>query len=106
MRKVTVENIEPDMVLARDVSSTSGNVLLGKGTTLTPALGRRLKNWGIFFVYIEGEEESQEEEAAVEISPEEIKEQLEQKFEGVLQNPIMHKLFEIVYEFKISRGNA
>ncbi len=60
MRKVSVENIDPDMVLARDVASTSGNVLLGKGTALTPAMGRRLKNWGIFFVYIEGEEESEE----------------------------------------------
>jgi len=91
MRKVSVENIDPDMVLARDVASTSGNVLLGKGTALTPAMGRRLKNWGIFFVYIEGEEESEEQAAAVEISPD---------------SPIMEKIFNAVFEFKISKRNG
>jgi hypothetical protein len=106
MRKISVQDIESDMVLARDVSSTSGNVLLGKGTALTPALGRRLKNWGIFFVYVEGEEEAQLEEKVVEISPEEEKKHLELKFSDVLHDPIMGKLFTAVLEYKINRKNG
>ena len=103
MRKIPVEDIDADMVLARDVSSTSGNVLLGKGTTLSPALGRRLKNWGIFFVYIEGEEVSSEAEDVVEISAEDVKKSLEDKFEGQLGDPLMQKIFNAVFEFKINR---
>ena len=101
MKKINVESIEPDMILARDVSSTSGNVLLGKGTPLTPALGRRLKNWGIFFVYIDGEEESEVVEAAVKISPDEVRQELEKKFEGTLDEPVMRKVFNAVFEFKM-----
>ena len=101
MRKVAVEDIEAEMILARDVSSTSGNVLLGKGTTLSPALGRRLKNWGIFFVYVEGEEISAVKEEVVEISAEDVKKSLEEKFEGVLDDPLMQKLFNAVFNFKL-----
>ena len=106
MKKVSIENIEPDMVLARDVSATSGNVLLGKGTVLTPSMGRRLKNWSIFFVYIEGEEESEHEEAAVEVSPEEVKKMLEDKFHGQLGNPLMQRIFNAVFDFKVNKKSA
>ena len=104
MKKVSVENIEAGMVLSKDVASTSGNVLLGKGTALNPAMGRRLKNWGIFFVYIEGEEESEAQEETATISPEEVKKQLEEKFSGVLDSLVMKKILDAVYEFRINKG--
>jgi hypothetical protein len=106
MRKIAVEKIEDNMVLARDVSSTSGNVLLGKGTALTETMGRRLKNWSIFFVYIEGEEESLEQQQTVEVSAEEVRDLLEKKFSGHLDDPIMQKLFNAVFEFSLNRKHG
>ena len=106
MRKIPVEDINSEMILARDVSSTSGNVLLGKGTALTASLGRRLKNWGIFFIYIEGEEETPQQEHVVEISEDEVRMKLEQKFTGLLDDPIMKKLFTAVLNFRLNRNNG
>lgn len=100
MKKTLVENIKDGMVLAREVYGASGSALLNKGTKLTVTMGRRLKNWGIPFVCIEGEEEHKEEKPAIEISPEEIREQLEEKFVDVMGDPTMQKLFNAVYSFK------
>jgi hypothetical protein len=103
MRKIAVESIENDMMLGRDITSTSGNTLLGKGTKLSSALGRRLKNWGISFVYIEGEEESLQKEHVVVVSPEEVRAGLINKFAGHENDPLMQKLFTAVYEFMLNR---
>lgn len=100
MKKILVENIKDGMILAREVYGASGSALLNKGTKLTVTMGRRLKNWGIPFVCIEGKEEHQEEKPAIEISPEEIREQLEEKFVDVMDDPTMQKLFNAVYSFK------
>jgi hypothetical protein len=103
MKKITADALNSNMILARDITSTTGNILLGKGTSLTPALGRRLKNWGINFVYIEGDEESLQKEKVVEVSAEDVKAQLREKFAGHLDDEIMLKLFNAVFEFNISR---
>ena len=88
------------MILARDVCGTSGSALLSKGIKLTVTMGRRLKNWGVTYVCIEGEEEQKEEKPVIEISPKEVKEQLEAKFADVIDNPIMNTLLRAVYTFK------
>ncbi|MCU0609872.1 MAG: hypothetical protein MUF22_08925, partial [Chitinispirillaceae bacterium] len=62
MKKISSENVEDGMVLAREVQSLSGSVLVNKGTVLTAALGRRLTNWGIPSVFIEGDEDVLSEE--------------------------------------------
>jgi hypothetical protein len=104
MKKVRVEDFEKGMALARDVCGTSGSVLLGKGTQLSAALGRRLKNWGIDFVYVEGEEEEEERETEAGATPEEIKTHLRDKFSNVLENPVMQKIFTAVYQYRIRKG--
>ena len=100
MKKIFVEKIEDGMFLARDVCGTSGSALLAKGTKLTETMGRRLKNWGVTYVCIEGEEEQKQEKPILEISPEQVKEQLESKFVDVIDNPIMKTLLLAVYNFK------
>lgn len=105
MKKILVDEIENGMILAKDVNGTSGNALLGKGTALTNTMGRRLKNWGIPFVYIEGEEDSPEESEDSTVSLEEIKAELEQRFEGVLKIPRMTELFNAVLNFKKTSPN-
>ena len=42
-------------------------------------------------------------EEVVEISPEEVKKSLELKFAGTLDNPLMQKIFDAVFEYKMSR---
>jgi hypothetical protein len=105
MKKVTVENVADHMVLAKDVTGTSGSVLLAKGTVLTTAMGRRLKNWGVLFVSIEGEETAAEAASAVKVSPEEVRALLEKKFEKVMASEIMKKIFAAVYKFKIQQNS-
>jgi hypothetical protein len=105
MKKVTVENVTDHMVLAKDVTGTSGSVLLAKSTVLTTAMGRRLKNWGVLFVSIEGEETAAEAASAVKVSPEEVRALLEKKFEKVMASEIMKKIFAAVYKFKIQQNS-
>jgi len=71
-----------------------------KGTPLSPALGKRLKNWGISHIYIEGEDESEKESGASAISDDKIRNELAEKFSGTLHNAHMKKIFEAVCTHK------
>ncbi len=104
MKKILVENIEDGMVLARDVYGSSGSALLNKGTQLSVAMGRRLKNWGVPFVSIEGEEEQKEETPSIKISPDDVRQQLEEKFADVKDNWVMQELFTAVFNLKTHRN--
>jgi hypothetical protein len=104
MKRVLIENISDKMVLAKEVCGTSGSVLLAKGTMLTASMGHRLKNWGVQFVYVEGEEESPQQGSVETISPEEIRALLENKFSKVIGSEIMKKIFAAVYKFKIQHN--
>ncbi|NLG17193.1 MAG: hypothetical protein GX556_07695 [Fibrobacter sp.] len=104
MKKTPVCEIKDEMVLAREVCGSSGNILLTKGTKLSPALGRRLTNWGISFVYVEGEEQSPEKIDTVSVSPDDLKNQLMEKFANVINNPIMKKLFVAVYQYRLQKS--
>ncbi|MDD5675321.1 MAG: hypothetical protein PHC61_14215 [Chitinivibrionales bacterium] len=104
MKRILVENIGDGMLLAKEVLGPSGNVLLNKGTAVNAAMGRRLKNWGILFVYVEGEEELQTAQAVAQLSPDQILALLENKFSAVINNPIMKKIFAAVYNYKLNKG--
>lgn len=105
MKKILVEKIEDGMVLSREVCNSSGNILISKGVSLTTALGRRLKNWGIHYIYIEGEEQSVEELNFTSTSSEDLKNLLLKKFSSVIENPIMKKLFVAVYQYRLQKDN-
>jgi hypothetical protein len=104
MKKIQVENILDSMILAKDIVGPSGNILLGKGSVLTPALGRRLKTWGIFFVYVQSDEEPAVPENVPRISKEEIAGHLKSKFSAVMNNALMKKIFDAVLSYKIQKG--
>jgi hypothetical protein len=105
MKKVVVESVTDSMVLAKDVCGTSGSVLLAKGTILTAAMGRRLKNWGVQFVHIEGEDDSLGQGSVATVSPEEVRAHLEKKFSRVMASEVMKKIFAAVYKFKIQQNS-
>ena len=100
MRKVQTDNIDPEgHTVVLDVLGPSGNILLGKGASVTPALGRRLRNWGVDFVFVEGEDDSEESVKAK--SPAEIKSELYDLFLGTLDNARMRLIFNAVCEHKL-----
>jgi hypothetical protein len=104
MKRVSVENIEDGMILSKDVCGPSGNILLSSGTQISAAIGRRLKNWGILQVTVEGEEPNQQADESAQISPEELRAHLEYKFEGRLGNPVMKKIFDAVFEYRLRKN--
>jgi hypothetical protein len=104
MKKIQVETIVDEMVLAKDVCGPSGNVLLAAGTKLTPSLGRRLKNWGVYFVTIQSDDNPASAENAPRISSEEIRKKLADKFSDALNDTLMKKIFDAVLSYKIQKG--
>jgi hypothetical protein len=105
MKKIPVEQIENGMILQKDVFGPSGNVLLNRGGTLSASLANRLKNWGIAFVYVEGESEEGGTEETESVSPGDYKEHLHKKFGETLTNPVMQQIFTAVYQFKMDSNS-
>ncbi len=54
MLEITIDKLEPGMVLARDAVHVNGRVLLGAGTIIAPNHLRMLKAWGVFSVGVDG----------------------------------------------------
>lgn len=105
MKKVSVEKIGDKMILAKEVRGRSGNVLLSPGTILNAHMGRRLKNWDIRFVFVEGEEDNAPQKNSVQVSPEAIESEMKNKFSKVIQNPIMKEIFAAVYQHKVQKNS-
>jgi hypothetical protein len=105
MKKIASEKVEDGMVLAREVTGAAGNTLVNKGRILTTALGRRLNNWGIPFVYIEGEETVPTPAASRDETPEALKSKLLDRFSNCIDNPLMKKIFVAVYQYLMVNTN-
>jgi len=54
LSKVTPDSLEPGMKTAKPVVNTSGMVLLGENTELTPELIDRIRNMDVGSVYVQG----------------------------------------------------
>jgi hypothetical protein len=103
MRKISTDDIKTDYITAVAVTGPSGNTLLGKGAKVTPAIGRRLRNWGIMHVHVEGEKDDEHNIMVKKQSPIEIKSELYDMFYGTLDNARMRKLFHAVCEYKVQK---
>jgi hypothetical protein len=103
MKKIPSESVDDGMVLVREVCGPAGSILVNRGTVLTAALGRRLTNWGIPFVYIDGEDESTSPETPSDVTPAELKTQLMMKFSNCIENPLMKKIFVAAYQYRMMK---
>jgi hypothetical protein len=103
VRKISTDRVGPNDIVAVAVVSSSGSVLLDKGAVITPALGRRLRNWGIAHVYVEGEDRSGQCVKAETRSPIEIKSELYDVFQGTLDNSRMKKIFDAACTHKLQK---
>jgi hypothetical protein len=53
VKKITVAEVESGMVLAREVVSAQGMILLDKGVCLSAAQIATLRKWGILHLYVQ-----------------------------------------------------
>ena len=107
MARVTIDNVESGMKLARDVVNARGQVLIPAGSTLEDRQLRGLKIWGVKAVFVEGSALSDSDvdgEARV-LSPqarEEIENHIAYKFslnEGNLDHPLLVELKKLSFVY-------
>ena len=104
MKRIGVDCIKDGMILDKDVCGPSGAILLGKGTAISAAMGRRLKNWGIDSICVQGTDSLATSPAQEGLSPAQLRQDLENKFGETLEKPLMKQLFAAVYQFRVNRG--
>lgn len=60
VRRMAIYNVKPDMVLAKEIYSRNGRLLLRKGAVLTEEWISRLIDFGIPTIYVEGNDSPEE----------------------------------------------
>jgi len=106
MKTIKIDECTDGMVLAKDVKSESGRVLLPRRSVLTPGTVLSLKNHGISKVIIEEELDKNvltfsEEEIAT--TREMYREIIEQRFINPAADPMIAALFQAVLEHTARR---
>ena len=107
MQKKETAQLEPGEVFAQPVTDPKGNILIQAGVEVTPAIIRMLTNREITDVSVrpEGEENDIEDEfedtrptsrhnGKAEFELRELDDRLNKAFEGCMNDPLMHALFE------------
>ena len=104
MKKLRTDQLQPGMVVAKDIMDITGKLLVAKGVTLSEQLIPRLSQRGVDLVWVESDEEE------ISLSPkeierikEEIRENLDKRFRLVAQDPIMSGLKEKIIGYLIER---
>ena len=97
MKKIPISEIENDMILAKPLTRSDGNILMAAGVKLKANMASRLQNWGIAVAYIEDEEE--EGTADKDELLKQKLERLDAVFEGTLGNVHMNALYAAVKEY-------
>jgi len=99
MKKVTTEEFQAGMKIAKKVENNNGMVLLPEGIVLSEAHVARLKKWGVEEIYVEGEAADGDSGSDIvgDIKMnEEFTARLEHKFEQVKEDPIMQSIYNAV----------
>ena len=97
MKKVAVPDIQDGMILARPVIGSDGKILLADGEELKSSIAPRLRNWGVFIVFIREEGEEQHPSYSEDKQNRLIK--LETSFGEVLDNPRMNTLYNAIRQY-------
>lgn len=82
MKRVVIEELLPDMVLAKAVTNANGLPILSAGTVFDSALIERLKRMGLTSVYVEGDQEDTSGKSLTELEAD-----LTHRFRRVAQDP-------------------
>jgi len=91
MRRVSADQLETGMILAKPILMKNGMILFGEGTELTENYIERIRNMAVEAIQVEGSAPSAE-------SREQLLEKLEARFRPVEQQPYMKLLKRLVEE--------
>lgn len=90
---VYVEEVAADSVLAENLTSESGSLILSRGTRLTEVIINRLRRMGVETVSIESGDAAQ-----LEAEREELLQELEHRFAGTEGNIYLQELKRVAID--------
>lgn len=92
------------MVLAKPLTGSSGNILMGKGIALRTSIIPRLAAWGVTHVLVEGEPSP--DEMALSQGENKIDATLEKLFVGKTENKGMRVIFQCLTQYRSNHVNG
>jgi hypothetical protein len=98
MPYLTLDKVTPGMVVRENVENDKGMVLLPEGATLNEELIARLKKWSVNGVDVNSDAEtgSDRKTMAPPVMDAELEKRLQEKFQPVLDDPIMADIYKAV----------
>jgi hypothetical protein len=104
MKQVSVGQLKPGMVVARNVYGKNENLLLGKGTTINSGTIEHVSRLGVASLWIDTSCEKVDAKGGdAEKITKEVEEILDAQFEGVVHNPIMRELKGVFRDYLIRK---
>jgi hypothetical protein len=97
MTTLNIRELKPGMILAEPAESLQGVLLLKKGTEISEKDVSILKSWGVTRICVEGADKDgtiSRLEAKREVK-DAIHRELEKKFSGVSQDPVMREIMRV-----------
>ena len=102
MRRIYLSEAAPGDVVAEPVVNERGMVILPKGAELTAPVISRLQKMNVTDIVVEGDDPN----APPPKSLEELLQDLDDRFEGLDQNPVMMQIKAIARDHLIARQDA
>ncbi len=102
MKKITVDQIESGMILAKPIIGPVGNVLLNEGTVIQSNIVSRLKTWGIASLYIQTESKEAPEKVEKQ-DHSELEKKLKEKFGLVLDSALMVGVMQTIKDHRLKQ---
>ncbi|HAR63477.1 MAG: hypothetical protein DKM50_09395 [Candidatus Margulisiibacteriota bacterium] len=111
-RKISIDEVEPGMVIAEPVKRPNGAVLLGKGIQLSDAFISKMRMMDILEIIVEGEGQDDIEALLLKVEratvyddaiSNKIIERLQRVFSDVKDNKIMQAIMAIAQKTLIAR---
>ncbi len=107
MKQITLNDVAPEMVLAKNVYGKNENLLMGEGTVLSSDSIGQLSRLGIQSLWIEAPDEDKEMTAEdIAKMKEEVEALLDAQFEPVSHSPIMQELKKVFTRYLIRKRSA
>ncbi len=101
---VPFETLEPGMVLAEPVLNRMGQILLSKGSELSPRHLTVLRTWGISAVVIEGEETEGRDPIVDEAIQKRALTRIKMRLFWHPQSPLEKEIFDLAVQQAVQRS--
>ena len=107
MKQIAINDVTPEMVLAKNVYGKNENLLMGEGTALNSDSIEQLSRLGIQILWIEAPDDEKEMSSAdLANIKKEVEALLDAQFELVSHNPIMQELKKLFTRYLIRKRSA